>query len=137
LAGTLVTIAVVLTLAVLGSLDGAAVHALAIKSVTAAVAVELAKLHGADPGPTAAGAVTTGALGAMLGPLILSWSRITDPVARGIALGTISHGQGTSVALVESEVSGAMASLATAATAVVTSLLASTYVPLLLQLLGG
>jgi hypothetical protein len=41
------------------------------------------------------------------------------------------------VALVESEVSGAMSSLATASTAVVSSVLASTYVPLLLRLLGG
>jgi putative effector of murein hydrolase len=72
----------------------------------------------------------------MLGPLVLSWSRIKDPVARGIALGTISHGQGTSAALIESDLSGAMSSLATAVAAVLTSLLASTYIPLLLQLLG-
>ena len=134
-AGALITIAAVLALAAIGHLDSAAVHALAIKSVTAAVAIELAKLHGADPALTAAFTVSTGALGAMLGPLALNMSRVTDPVARGIALGTISHGQGTSAALAESELSGAMASLATAAAAVLTSLLAATYIPFLLELL--
>jgi putative effector of murein hydrolase len=62
---------------------------------------------------------------------------ISLPLPRRIALGTIAHGQGTSAAMVESDTSGAMSSLATAATAVLTSLLAATYVPLILAFLGA
>ena len=51
----------------------------------------------------------------MLGPLVLNVSGVTDPIPRGIALGSIAHGQGTSAGLTESELSGAMASLSTAA----------------------
>lgn len=135
LSGTLATIAAVLTLAVLGRLDDPVVHALAFKSVTAAVAVELARLHGGDPSLTAVFVVVNGMAGAIIGPSVLTRCRVTDPVARGVALGAISHAQGTAVALKESETAGAMASLALMGAAVSTALVAPVYLPLLLRLL--
>jgi putative effector of murein hydrolase len=56
---------------------------------------------------------------------------ITHPVSRGLALGTISHGQGTAEAIVEGELSGAVAGVAMALGAVCTSLAAPYIVPLL------
>lgn len=135
LCGTVVTIATVLSLAALGHVQAEVLHALAFKSVTAAIAVELAKLRGADPALTAIFVVTNGMLGAILGPSLLTCCRITNPVARGVALGTISHGQGTAAALLESETAGAMASLAMTGAAIVTALIAPVYVPWLLRLL--
>lgn len=44
----------------------------------------------------------------MLGPWFLSRIRITDPVARGLAVGTTAHGQGTAMMLHEGETQGAL-----------------------------
>jgi putative effector of murein hydrolase len=134
--GSMCTIAIVITLAILGTLSLPVVNALAVKSVTTAIAVELAKLHGADPSLTAVFTVVTCMLGGMFGPFVLNRLRITDACARGIALGTISAAIGTAAALAEGETAGALASLAMIAAAIVTSLLAPWYIPFLLHLLG-
>jgi len=135
-AGSLAAITAAVGLAVLGGVATGVVNALAVKSVTAAIAVELARLRGGDPALTAVFAVLTGTVGAMIGPRLLSWLRVTDAVARGVALGTISHAQGTAAALLEDETAGAMGALALLGAAIVTSLLAPVYVPFVLQLLG-
>jgi LrgB-like family len=62
---------------------------------------------------------------------------ITHPVSRGLALGTISHGQGTAQAASESELSGAVAGVAMGLGAVCTSLAAPWIVPLLAQMIRG
>jgi putative effector of murein hydrolase len=135
-AGSLATIATVLVVGALGGLATPILGALALKSVTAAIAVELARLQGADPGLTAIFVVVTGTIGAMIGPGLLTKLRITDPVARGVALGTISHAQGTAAALHEREISGALGTLSFVGAALLTSLIAPLYIPLLLHLLG-
>ena len=134
--GAASTIAAVLALAAVARIQGAVLPALAVKSVTAPIAVELARLQGGDPSLAAAFAIITGTLGAMFGPAVLTRCRVTDPVARGIALGTTSHGQGTAAALLESEATGAMSSLAMAGAAVFTATIAPAYVPALLRLLA-
>lgn len=135
LSGTLVTVTAALTLAALGRLSDALVHALAFKSVTTAVAVELARLHGADPSLTAVFVVVTGMLGAIIGPSVLTRCRVTDPAARGIALGAVSQALGAAAALAEHEVAGALGSLAIIGAAVSTALIAPVYLPLLFRLL--
>jgi putative effector of murein hydrolase len=134
--GSLTTITAVLGLAALGQLEALVLRALALKSVTAPIAVELARLYGHDPSLTAVFVVATGTLGAMLGPPLLSRCRIADPVARGVALGTVSHGQGTAAALLESEAAGAASTMAMLGSAVATALIAPIYVPWLLRLLA-
>jgi putative effector of murein hydrolase len=133
--GSCATIAAALALAVLGQVDAAVLPTLAIKSVTAPIAIELARLCGGDSSLAAAFAIVSGTLGAMLGPTVLTRWGVTDPVARGIALGTISHGQGTAVALLEDETAGAMAGLAMASAAVFTACIAPAYIPFLLWIL--
>jgi putative effector of murein hydrolase len=134
--GTASTIAAVLGLAALARVDVGVWPALAVKSVTAPIAIELARLQGGDPGLAATFAIVTGTLGAMLGPALLTRCRVTDPVARGIALGTASHGQGTAAALVEGEATGAMSSLAMAGAAIFTASIAPTFIPALLGVLA-
>jgi putative effector of murein hydrolase len=134
--GALSTIAAVLGLAALARVEATVLPALAVKSVTAPIAIELARLRGGDPSLAATFAILTGTLGAMFGPALLRRCRVTDPVARGIALGTTSHGQGTAAALLEGEAAGATASLAMAAAAVFTAAIAPAYIPALLQLLA-
>jgi putative effector of murein hydrolase len=132
--GCLSTMAAILGLAVLGHLPHEVLGPLAVKSVTAPIAVDLARLRGDDPSLTAVFVVATGMLGAMFGPLILRRRWIADPIARGVALGATSHGQGTAAALLEGEVTGAMASLSMIGAAVFTAVVAPLYVPWLLGL---
>jgi putative effector of murein hydrolase len=133
--GAASTIAAVLVLAGLARVDGSIWPALAVKSVTAPIAIELARLQGGDPSLAATFAIITGTLGAMFGPFVLTRCGVTDPVSRGIALGTTSHGQGTATALQEGETAGAMSSLAMAGAAVFTAVIAPAYIPALLRLL--
>ena len=56
---------------------------------------------------------------------------ITDPLARGIGIGTASHAIGTAKALELGEVEGAMSSLAVALAGVITAFLAPVFANLL------
>lgn len=136
LSGSLVTIASGITIAAVGKLQESVLRALAVKSVTTPIAVELARLQGTDPAMTAGFVVLTALLGTMLGPTLLRRCRIEDPVARGVALGSIAMGLGTAAALREDETAGATAGLGMVAGAVVTTLLVPVYVPALLRLVG-
>jgi len=65
----------------------------------------------------------------MLGPWFLSRIRITDPVARGLAVGTTAHGQGTAMMLHEGDTQGALSGVAMALAAIFTSFVAPVVVP--------
>ena len=78
--------------------------------------------------------VATGTLGSLLGPWALNLVRIRDPFARGLTLGTISHAQGTAVALQEGEEQGAMAGLAMILAGILTATLAPAAIWLVLQI---
>ena len=95
---------------------------MSVKSVTAPIAIELATLLKGNPALAATFVIATGMIGAMLGPWLLTRAGIDCPVARGLALGTISHGQGTAQALTEGSLQGAMAGIAMGVTAILTSI---------------
>jgi predicted murein hydrolase (TIGR00659 family) len=106
------------------------VSSIAIKSTTVPIAVEIARIVHGSPTLTAIFVVITGMIGASLGPWWMDRLGITHPVSRGLALGAISHGQGTAQAATESELSGAVAGVAMGLGAVCTSLAAPWIVPL-------
>ncbi|MBQ5760939.1 MAG: LrgB family protein, partial [Clostridia bacterium] len=56
---------------------------------------------------------------------------ITDPVAKGIAIGSSSHAIGTTKAMEIGEVEGAMSSLSIAVSGIITVLLASFFAGLI------
>jgi putative effector of murein hydrolase len=136
LAGSLATIFAMLSVAALFGLSTPVLESVAPKSVTTAIAVELSRMQGGDPSLTAAVVVLTGTIGGMLGPTLLSWARVRLPIARGIALGTISHAQGTAIALQEHEASGAVAAVSLVGAALVTAALLPFVLPVALRLLG-
>lgn len=124
LGGTLVAMVTGVGLARALGLTAALQGALGLKSATAPVAIALATGVGADP-PVVAGIVVASALlGTMVGPALLSRLGIRSPLARGLALGTISSGQGTAQALGEGELTGAAASVAMALAALAVAVLA-------------
>lgn len=97
--------------------DPALAASLATKSVTAPVAMAIAAYTGAIPSLAAIVAVLAGMLGAAFGPTLLDQLGVTEPVARGLAMGAASHGQGTARILQESEEAGALSSIAMGLTA--------------------
>ena len=106
---------------------------LAPKSVTAPVAMGITEQLGGLPSLTAVLVILTGIIGAMLGPIVLDAIGVRDWAARGVAIGTASHGIGTARALQVNEVAGAFAGLAMELNALATALL----LPLLWKLFWG
>ncbi len=96
---------------------------LAPKSVTTPVAMGIAEKLGGIPSLTAVLVIVAGIIGAALGPAVLNLLGIRDPAARGLALGTASHGIGTARALQESEIAGAFSGLAMGLNAIATAIL--------------
>ncbi len=96
---------------------------MAPKTATTPVALVVSDVVGGVPALTAVFAVLAGILGAVFGPLVLDLCRIRDPRARGVAMGTVSHGVGTSRSLQESEVEGAVAGLVTGLAALAVSVI--------------
>ena len=129
--GSLCTMIVAGLLARLFGFSPDFVASISIKSATTPIAVEIARFVGGDPSITAIFAVTTGVIGAALGPWLLDRLGITNSMARGLALGTISHGIGTAQAAVESDIAGATAGVAMGLGALITALAAPLIVPLL------
>lgn len=106
------------------------IGSIAPKSVTAPVAMGIAEKLGGLPSLTAVMVLLTGILGAALGPLVLNAIGVRDWAARGLAIGTASHGIGTARALQINELAGAFAGLAMGLNALATA----TLLPLVWQL---
>ncbi|MBI5519823.1 MAG: LrgB family protein [Desulfovibrio sp.] len=119
-------------IAKLGGLPHDVVVSILPKGVSIPFAIEIASIYKGIPPLAAAFVVATGTLGSLMGGWLLSLARVRDPMARGLALGTVSHGQGTATALMEGEQQGAMAGLAMILAGVFTACFA----PLAVWLLG-
>lgn len=129
LAGSLSNIIVVVIIGKAAALEQNILISLIPKSITAPIAIEVAKLTGGDPALTAIFVVATGMIGAIAGPSLLNFLKVHNPVARGLAIGTTAHGQGTAIALQEGEIQGAMSGVAMALAAVFTSFLVPFLIP--------
>lgn len=130
--GSISSIVTAVFIAKLGGMPKAVLVSLAPKSATIPFAAPIARMLGGDPALAVAFVVATGAFGSLFGLSILTWFRIKNPVARGLALGTVSHGLGIAMALTEGEQQGAMAGLAMGLAGVFTSIIAPILVPLLI-----
>jgi predicted murein hydrolase (TIGR00659 family) len=105
---------------------------MAPKAATTPVSIALSDGIDGLPPLTAVLTIVAGILGAVAGPTVLTLLRVRDRRARGLALGAVSHGIGTSRALVEDETEGAFAGLSMGLTALATSILLPVLVALLL-----
>ncbi len=132
--GALSTLTTAVLLAKLSGLDALITASIAPKSITAPIAIEIARLTGGDPAIAVAFVVFTGTLGSIIGPGVLSFCKITNPIARGLAMGVTSHGQGTATILQEGALQGAMAGVAMAVAAIFISFIAPFYIPWLVTM---
>jgi predicted murein hydrolase (TIGR00659 family) len=137
LAGSLT--AILSAVAVVWVLGGTSelVASIAPKSVTAPVAMAIAEELGGLPSLTAVLVIVTGIMGAMIGPAVLTLIGVRDWSARGLAIGTASHGIGTARALQVNETAGAFSGLAMGLNALATALMLPILWGLLAPLIAG
>lgn len=136
LTGSLTAILTAVAVAWVAGGSGAILATVAPKSVTAPVAMAISEKLGGLPSLTAVLVIVTGILGAMIGPAVLNLLKIRDWRARGLAIGTASHGIGTARALQVNETAGAFSGLAMGLNALATALLLPVIWGLLARFLG-
>lgn len=112
--------------------DSLFIKSMEAKSVTTPIAMELTAAAGGSTSLNAISVVLTGVIGAVLGPSFLKFLKITDPVAKGVAMGCSAHGIGTGRAIELGAVEGAVSGLCIVLMGVATSIL----LPLINCLLG-
>ena len=96
---------------------------LAPKSVTAPIAMELARNLGGLPALAAVLVIATGITGAVIVTPLMNALKIRNYAARGFAAGVASHGIGTARAFQVSEIAGTFAGIAMGLNGALTSLL--------------
>lgn len=97
------------------------------KSITTAIGMDVSKELGGYVTLTVAVIVITGIVGNVFAELTLKLFRITEPIAKGVAIGTSSHALGTAKAIEMGETEAAMSSLSIAVAGLLTVLGASVF----------
>ena len=120
ISGVLTSLVCVLVLAMLFRLDHAAYVTLLPKSITTAIGMGVSEQLGGHVSITVAVIIITGVIGNMIAESVCKAFHITEPIARGIAIGTASHAIGTTRAMEMGEVEGAMSSLSIVVAGVLT-----------------
>ena len=126
-AGVLTSLTTVFVLSKLMGLTHQEYVTMLPKSITTAIGMGVSEELGGYVTITVAVIVVTGVIGNILGEFICKLFRITEPISKGLALGSSSHAIGTAKAIEMGEVEGAMSSLAIAVTGILTVVLASVY----------
>lgn len=109
--GVLASLGTILALAVVFQVSHESYVTMLPKSITTAIGMGVSDELGGYVSITVALIVITGILGNVIAEPVLKLFRITEPVAKGIGLGSASHAIGTAKAMELGEVEGAMSSL--------------------------
>lgn len=126
-AGTVAGLGSVLGLAALFGLSHEEYVTFLPKSITTAIGMGVSQELGGITAITVAVIILTGIQGNIMAEGILRLLRITEPVARGLAIGTSAHAIGTTRAMELGEAEGAMSSLAIAVAGLITVAAASIF----------
>ena len=127
ISGVFASMSSVLAMSVLFSLSHEDFVTLLPKSITTAIGMGVSEELGGIQTITVAVIIVTGVLGNVIGEGVCKLFRITEPISRGLALGTAAHAIGTAKALEMGEIEGAMSSLSIAVAGLVTVVFASFY----------
>ncbi|MBQ2989941.1 MAG: LrgB family protein [Clostridia bacterium] len=131
LSGVVTSLLCVFFLSAIFSLDHASYVTLLPKSITTAIGMSVSEELGGYVSITVAIILITGILGNMIAETVCKIFRITEPVAKGIAIGTSSHAIGTSKAMEIGQIEGAMSSLSIVVSGILTVLLSGLFAGLL------
>ena len=119
-AGVITSLVTVLVLSVLMGLSHEDYVTLLPKSITTAIGMGLSEELGGIVTITVAVIIVTGVIGNMFAENICKLFHISDPVAKGVGIGSASHAMGTSKAMEMGEIEGAMSSLSIAVSGLMT-----------------
>lgn len=120
ISGVFTTLLMVLGFAVLFNLSHAEYITFLPKSITTAIGMGVSEQLGGYVSITAAVIIITGITGNMIAELACKIFKITEPIAKGIGIGSASHAIGTAKAMEIGEVEGAMSGLSIAVSGVLT-----------------
>ena len=95
------------------------------KSITTAIGMDVSTELGGITTITVAVIIITGVFGNIVGEPICKLFHITEPVAKGVGMGSSAHAIGTAKAMEMGEVEGAISSLSIAVTGLLTVIAAS------------
>lgn len=125
--GMLVSLVSVLVLSALFGLDHAEYVTLLPKSITTAIGMGISEQLGGYVTITVAVIIITGIFGNVTAATVCRLARITDPIAKGVAIGASAHALGTARAMQMGQTEGAMSSLSLAVTGLLTVIGASVF----------
>lgn len=118
--GVLVSAFTILPLAFLFKISKEDYYTLLPKSITGAFGMSVSQELGGIVPVTVIIIILTGIFGAIVSDFIFKIFHITNPIAKGVSLGTSSHAMGTSKAFEIGEVEGAISSIALVITGILT-----------------
>lgn len=127
LTGVLTSLGGVLALSAAFGLSYAQYVTLLPKSITTAIGISISDELGGWSTITVASILITGIVGNVGAESLLKLFRITNPIAKGLAIGNSSHALGTSKAIEIGEIEGAMSSLSIVVAGLITVILASVF----------
>lgn len=127
LTGMITSLSSVLVLCTLFGFSHTQYVTLLPKSITTAIGMGVSEELGGIVTITVAVIIVTGILGNMLAETICRIFRITEPIARGIGIGSASHAIGTVRAMEMGEIEGVMSSLSIVVTGLFTLIGASIF----------
>lgn len=90
------------------------------KSITTAIGLGVSEELGGYVSVSVVSIIITGVLGNIFAEKFLKLLRISEPIAKGIAIGTSSHAVGTAKAMEMGAVEGAMSSLSIVVSGILT-----------------
>jgi len=97
------------------------------KSITSAIGMGVADELGGISAITVPVIIITGIFGNITASAVLKAAKVTNPVAKGLAIGTAAHGTGTARAIEMGEVEGAMSGLSIAVAGLMTVVAAQVF----------
>ncbi len=109
--GAITSMALVLILAAAFRFSHESYVTLLPKSITTAIGIEISGQLGGNVPITAVVIIVTGVLGNILAEPVCRLFGITNPIAKGVGIGTASHAIGTAKAMELGKVEGAISSL--------------------------
>ncbi len=127
LSGCIASMGSILAMTIIFSLSHEEYVSFLPKSITTAIGMGVSDELGGYVSITVAVIIITGVLGNMIGENVLKLFRITNPIAKGVAIGTASHAIGTAKAMEIGEIEGAMSSLSIVVSGIITVVGASIF----------
>lgn len=131
--GVVSSVMSVCLICILFGLGDIVARSLAAISVTTAIAIGITEKLGGVVALTVSSVIVTGILGASVSDVVCRKFGLTNPIARGLAIGNASHAAGTTKAMEMGPIEGAMSSLAI----VISGLMTAVAAPIIVKMFFG